>query len=139
MRKWSRDEVYVTISKFSVHFRHRIESFHLHYVVLCLANAKINTLLADSTVSEKSVFPKKSHSDVSRLFNLVCAPAVLCDVYRLFTAIGYLAIQVACFNAILDFIANMIGRLLDLHIVESTPSRRMTRFLDLRSDVHVTF
>ena len=48
-----------------------MESFHLHYVVLCLANAKINTLLADSTVSEKSVSPKKSHSDVSRLFNLV--------------------------------------------------------------------
>ena len=48
-------------------------------------------------------------------------PAALSDVYRLFTAIGYLAIYVACFNAILDCIANMIGRLLDLHIVESTP------------------
>ena len=48
-------------------------------------------------------------------------PTALSDVYRLFTAIGYLAIQVACYNAILACIANMIGRLLDLHIVESTP------------------
>ena len=47
-------------------------------------------------------------------------PTALSDVYRLFTAIVYLAIQIACFNAILDCIGNMIGRLLDLHIVEST-------------------
>ena len=47
-------------------------------------------------------------------------PMALSDVNRLFTVIGYLAIQVACFNAILDCISNMIERLLDLHIVEST-------------------
>ena len=64
-------------------------------------------------------------------------PTALSDVYRLFTLIGYLAIQVACFNAILDCIANMIGHLLDLLIVESTPGNHAG--IDLRSDVHVTF
>ena len=73
-----------------------------------------------------SAFPKKSYSDVSRfILPRMCtsAPNLMApsDVSRLFTVIGYLAIQVACFNAILDCIANMIGRLLDLHIVESTP------------------
>ena len=66
----------------------------------------------------------------------------LSDVYRLFTSIGYLAIQVACLNAILDCIANMIGRLFDLHIVKSTPCNQAGKirgFLDLRSDVRVTF
>ena len=55
---------------------------------------------------------------------------------------GYLAIQVACFNAILDCIGNTKGRSLDLHIVESTPciqTGKKMRFLDLGSDVHVTF
>ena len=35
----------------------------------------------------------------------------LSDVFRLFTLIVYLAIQVACFEAIFDCITNMIGRL----------------------------
>ena len=30
----------------------------------------------------------------------------------------YLAIQVACFDAIFDYIRNMIGRLFNLHIVK---------------------
>ena len=51
-------------------------------------------------------------------------PTVLSDVYRLFTTIVYLAIQVACFDAIFDCITYMIGRLLDLHIVDSTPNNR---------------
>ena len=57
-----------------------------------------------STVSEKSVFPKKACSDVSRyilsrIFSSDPSPTVLSDVYRLFTTIVYLAIQVASFDA----------------------------------------
>ena len=93
-------------------------------------------------VSENSVFPKKFYSDVSRfILPRMCTsdlnPTALSVVYRLFTVIGYLAIQVACFKAILDCIANMIGDLLDLLIVESTPGNQAG--IDLRSDVHVTF
>ena len=54
----------------------------------------------------------------------------------------YLAIQVACFDAIFDCITNMIGRLFNLHIVKSTPNNpnmKKTGFLDLYSDVNVTF
>ena len=80
-----------------------------------------------STVSEKSVFPKKACSNVSmfilyRIFTSNPNPTALSDVYRLFTTILCLVIQVACFDAIFDYITNMIGRLLDLHIVESTPN-----------------
>ena len=79
-----------------------------------------------STVSEKSNFPKKTCSDVSRfilsrIFISDPNPAALSDVYRLFTTIVYISIQVACFDAIFDCIANMIGRLFILHIVKSTP------------------
>ena len=82
-----------------------------------------------STVSEKSVFPKKACSDVSknilsRIFSSDPSPTVLSDVYRLFTAIVYLAIQVACFDAMFDCITNMIGRLFNLHIVKSTPNNQ---------------
>ena len=82
-----------------------------------------------STVSEKSVFPKKACSDVSRfsLSRIVTSdpnPTALSDVYRLFTTIVYIAIQVACFDAIFDCITNMIGRLLNLHIVKPTPNNR---------------
>ena len=78
-----------------------------------------------STVSEKSVFPKKACSDVSRfilspIFTSDSDTTALIDVYRLFTTIVYLVIQVACFDAIFDCIANLIGRLFDLHIVQST-------------------
>ena len=69
-------------------------------------------------------------------------PAALSGIYRLFTVLRYLAIQIACFNAILECIANMIGRLLDFHIVESTPCNQVGKrrvFFDIRSDVHVTF
>ena len=53
------------------------------------------------TVSEKLVFPKKAFSDVSwlilsRIFTSDPNPTALRDVYRLFTTILYLAIQVAC-------------------------------------------
>ena len=80
-------------------------------------------------VSEKSVFPKKACSDASRIilshiFNSDPNPTALSDVYRLFTAIVYLAIQVACFDAIFDCITNMIGRLFNLHIVKSTPNNQ---------------
>ena len=68
----------------------------------------------------------------------------LSDVYRLFTAIGYLAIQVARSNAILDCIANVIGRLLDLNIVESTPCDQAYKIrgffiFDLTFTSHFTF
>ena len=46
------------------------------------------------------------------------------DVYRLFTTIVYLAIQVACFDAIFDCITNLIGRLFNLQIVKSTPNNQ---------------
>ena len=82
-----------------------------------------------STVSEKSVFPKEACSDVSRfnlsrIFTSNPNPTALSDVYRLFTTIVYLAIQVACFDAIFDCITIMIGGLLNLHIVKSTPNNR---------------
>ena len=51
-------------------------------------------------------------------------PTALSDVYRLFTTSVHLAIQVACFNAIFDCIANMIGRLFYLQIVKSTPNNQ---------------
>ena len=100
-----------------------------------------------STVSEKLVFPKKACSDVSRfilsrIFTSDPNPTALSDVYRLFTTIVYLAIQVACFGAIFDCITNMIGRLFKLHIVKSTPNNpnmKKTGFLDLYSDVNVAF
>ena len=54
-----------------------------------------------STVSEKSVFPKKAYYDVSRfilsrIFTSDLNPTALSDVCLLFTTIVYLAIQVAC-------------------------------------------
>ena len=80
-----------------------------------------------STVSEKSVFPKEACSDVSRfnlsrIFTSDPNPTALSDVYRLFTTIVYLAIQVACFDAIFDCITIMFGCLLNLHIAKSTPN-----------------
>ena len=98
-------------------------------------------------VSEKSVFPKKACSDfsrfvLSRIFTSDPNPAALCNVYRLFTAIVYLAIQVACYDAIFDCITNMTGRLFNLHIVKSTPNNQTWKrrgFLNLYSDVNITF
>ena len=77
----------------------------------------------------KSHFPKKACSDVSRfilshIFTSDPNPTALSDVYRLFTTIVYLAIQVACFSAIFDCITNMIGRLFNLHIVKSTSNNQ---------------
>ena len=91
--------------------------FLLHYAVFCLANVNIYSYQRISTVSEKSVFSKKVCSDVSRfilsrIFTSDLNPTALSDVYRLFTTIVYLAIQVACFDAIFDCITNMIGRCL---------------------------
>ena len=82
-----------------------------------------------SMVSEKSVFSKKACSDVSwlilsRIFNNDSNPTALSDVYRLFTTIVYLDIQVACFDAIFDCITNMIGSLFNLHIVKSMPNNQ---------------
>ena len=54
----------------------------------------------------------------------------------------YFAIQVACYGAIFDCITNMIGRVFNLHIGKSTPNNpnmEKTGFLDLYSDVNVTF
>ena len=80
-------------------------------------------------VSEKSVFPKKACSDVSRfILSRISTsdpyPTALTDVYHLFTTIVHLAFQVACFEAIFDCITNMIGRLFNLHIVKSTPNNQ---------------
>ena len=41
---------------------------------------------------------------LSRIFTSDPNPTALSDIYRLFTTIVYLAIQVACFDAILDCI-----------------------------------
>ena len=78
-----------------------------------------------STVSEKSVFSQERCSNVSRfilsrIFTSDPNPTALSDVYRFFTTIVYLAIQVACFDAIFDCIWNMIRRLFSLQIVKST-------------------
>ena len=82
-----------------------------------------------STVSENAIFSQESISDVSRfilsrIFTSDPNPAALINVYRLFTTIVYLDIQVACSDAIFDCITNMIGRLFDLHIVKSTPNNQ---------------
>ena len=74
-------------------------------------------------------FPKKACSDVSRfilsrIFTRDTNPTAQSDVYRLFTTIMFLVIQVACFDAIFDCITNMIGRLFYLHIVKSTPNNQ---------------
>ena len=80
---------------------------------------------SNAPISEKSVFSKKACSDVSmfilsRIFTSDPNPTALSDVYRLFTTIVYLAIQVACF----DCITSMFGRLFNLHIVKSTPNNQ---------------
>ena len=80
-------------------------------------------------VSEKSVFPKKVCSDVSRfILSRISTsnpnPTALSDVYRLFTTIVYLAIQVACIDSLFDCIANLIERLFNLQIVKSTPNNQ---------------
>ena len=80
-------------------------------------------------VSEKSVFPKKACSDVSwfilsRIFTSDPNQTALSDVYRLFTTIVYLAIQIAYFDAIFDGITKLIGSLFNLHIVKSTPNNQ---------------
>ena len=100
-----------------------------------------------STVSEKSVFLKKACFDVSK-FILSCIstndpnPTALSEVYRLFTTIVYLAIQVACFDAIFDCITNVIGRLFNLQIVKSTPNNQTWKrrgFLIFILTLHFTF
>ena len=80
-------------------------------------------------VSEKSVFPKKACSDISRfilshIFTSDPNLTALSDVYRLFTTIVYLAFQAACFDAIFDCITNMTGRSFNLHIVKSTSNNQ---------------
>ena len=130
MIKWSSDKVKATVGKFGVHSWHVTRYFLLHYAVFCLASININTFpVFFSMVCEKSVFPKKACSDVSRLilshiFTSDQNPTALSDVCRLFTTIVYLAIQVACFDAIFDCITNMIGHLFNLHIVKSTPNNQ---------------
>ena len=136
----------ITVSKFGDHSRHVIRCFLLHYAVFCLANVIHQRIF---TVSEKISFPKKACSDVSRfilsrIFTSHPNPTALSDVYRLFTTIVYLAIQVACFGAIFDCITNMIGRLFNLHIVKSTPNnqtwkRRVFSIFILTLTSHFTF
>ena len=97
--------------------------------MFCLADVNITPYQRISTVSEKSAFPKKACSDaskfiLSRVFTSDQNPTALSDVYRLFTIFVYLAIQVACFDAIFDCITNMIGRLFNLNIVKSTPNNQ---------------
>ena len=104
-----------------------------------------------STISENlsQFFPRKHvlmslWFILSRIFTSDPNPTVLSDVYRLFTTIVYLAIQVACFDAIFDCITNMIGRLFNLHIVKSTPNnqtwkRRGFLIFNLTLTSHFTF
>ena len=66
---------------------------------------------------------------LSRIFTSDPKPTAQSDVYRLFTTIVHLAIQVACFDAIFDCITNMIERLFNLHIVKSTPNNRTLKIL----------
>ena len=129
MIKWSSDKIKVKVNKIGVHSRHVIRCFLLLYAMFCLANVNITPCQRISTVSEKSVLLKKACSDVSmfilsRIFTSDPNPTTLSDVYRLFTTIVYLAIQVACFGAIFDCITSMIGRLFNLHIVRSTPNNQ---------------
>ena len=147
MIKWSSGKVKATVNKFGVYSQHLIRFFLFHYAVFCLANVNINTLPAYSYGIWKVSFPKKACFDFSRSI-LSCKftsdpkPAALSDVYRLFTTSVYLANQVACFDSIFDCIANMIGRLFDLHIVKSMPNNQTWKrraYLDLYSDVNVTF
>ena len=100
-------------------------------------------------VSEKSVFPKKACSDVSRfilshIFTRDPNQTALSDVYCLFTTIEYLAVQETCFYAIFDFITNMIGLLFYMHIVKSMPNnlawkRRVFLIFILTLTSHFTF
>ena len=79
---------------------------------------------------------------LSRKFTSDPNTTALSDVYRLFTTTVYLDIQVAYFDAIFDCITSMIGCLLNLHIVKSTPNNQnmeKSGFLDLYSDVSVIF
>ena len=135
MIQWSSDKVKVTVNKFGIHFRHVIRCFLFHYNVFCLANVNINYLPAYIYGIWKSVFPKKACFDVSRfilsrIFTRDPNPTALSDVYRLFTTIVYLAIQITCFDAIFDCITNMIGRLFNLHIVKSTPNNQTRKRRD---------
>ena len=117
--------------------------------MFCLANVNINTLpeYFYGIWNVSCFFTKKACSDVSRfIVSLIFTSdpnlAALSDVYRIFTTIVYLAIQIACFDAIFDCITNMIGRLFNLHIVKSTSNNQTWKrqgFLDLYSDVNVTF
>ena len=79
---------------------------------------------------------------LSGIFTSDPNPTALSDVCRSFTTIVYLAIQVACFDAIFDCITKIIGRLFNLHIVKSTPNNQTWKnrgFIDLYSDVNVIF
>ena len=57
---------------------------------------------------------------LSRIFTSDLNMMAISDVNRLLTNVAYLAIQVACLDAIFGCISNMIGRLFNLHIVKST-------------------
>ena len=61
---------------------------------------------------------------LSRIFTSDLNLMAISDVYRLFTTVVYLAIQVACLDAIFDYITNMIGRLFNLQIVKSMPNNQ---------------
>ena len=52
-------------------------------------------------------------------------PTALSDVYRLFSTSVYLSSHSSSvFDAIFEYITNMIGRLFYLHIVKSTPNNQ---------------
>ena len=100
--------------------------FHLHYAMLCLANVNINTLHAYFYgIGKVSFFQRKQVLYLlSHIFTNGPNPTALSDVFGLFTTIVYLVIQVACFDAIVDCITNMIGRLFYLHIFKSTSNNQ---------------
>ena len=61
---------------------------------------------------------------LSRIFTSDLNLMAISDIYRLLATVAYLAIQVACLDAIFDCISNIIGRLFNLHIVKSTPNNQ---------------
>ena len=147
--KWSSDKVKVTVNKFGVHSRHVIRCFLLHYAVFCFANVNMNTLPAYFYGIWKVSFSQVSMFWCPWVYLIPYIlsdqnPTALSDVYRLFTISVYIAIHVACFDAVYDCITNMIGRLFNMHIVKSTPNnqtwkRRGFMIFILKLTSHSTF
>ena len=122
----------------------RITITHVCFIALTLANVNIKHPISVSLRYLKThLFPKKACSDVSRfilssIFTSDPNLTDLTDVFHLLTTIVYLAIQVACFDAIFGRITDMIGHLFYLHIVKSTANDRQGFFI-MTSTSHFSF